>query len=293
LYVYGEGLFTEMRLKNDGEAWSDWMPFDATVDWTLKNMAGLRGVETELKIGSYVITSIDYIYLDIEAVPAVELKMKAVLQGPYAANMGLMTSYLNEQQLLPLNQPYSGAPYFYNGTESVANMTVIPTNVVDWVLVQARSANNVSEVVEQKAAFLLNNGNVVDVNGATNGVQFFNLNENTDYYIGLVHRNHIAVISSAVVNLPNAMTYDFSESANKAMGNEQQVLVSGNVYALIAGDVQADGMIQYADFNAYLQGVAFNGYHNADCNLNGMVSQDDFDLWQPNTSKIGLSIVRY
>ncbi len=59
------------------------------------------------------------------------LDLKAFLEGPYAGNG--MLAYLNFFDYLPFSQPFSGSPWFYNGTESVAT---IPTDdIIDWVLV--------------------------------------------------------------------------------------------------------------------------------------------------------------
>jgi hypothetical protein len=46
-----------------------------------------------------------------------------------------MRTALKDQNILPLTQPYSGAPYLYNGTEA---LTTVPEDVVDWVLIELR-----------------------------------------------------------------------------------------------------------------------------------------------------------
>lgn len=49
LYIYGAGTFSQMRLKNDADAWSAWMPFSSTLSWSLKPLQGIRTVTVELK----------------------------------------------------------------------------------------------------------------------------------------------------------------------------------------------------------------------------------------------------
>lgn len=47
LYIYGD--WAQMRLRNDNGAWTDWQPFQNTLDWTLIPVAGERTVEVEMR----------------------------------------------------------------------------------------------------------------------------------------------------------------------------------------------------------------------------------------------------
>jgi uncharacterized protein YkwD len=67
LYIYGE--WEEIRLRNDEGAWSAWMPFQSTMDWTLQSVGGERTVHAEMRTGSESATSSDTIYLNA-ALPA-------------------------------------------------------------------------------------------------------------------------------------------------------------------------------------------------------------------------------
>jgi hypothetical protein len=84
----------------------------------------------------------------------------------------------------------------YNGAESV---TSIPNNdIVDWVLVSLRNEIEKSSTVERRAAFLINDGTIVDIDG-TSALSFPVAPGN--YYIVLEHRNHLSIMSSEKVNL--------------------------------------------------------------------------------------------
>jgi hypothetical protein len=61
LYVYGS--WTEMRIRNDSEAFSAWQPFSNTVAWTLANVNGLRTVNVEMRSGSTTKAASDTITL--------------------------------------------------------------------------------------------------------------------------------------------------------------------------------------------------------------------------------------
>ena len=90
--------------------------------------------------------------------------LKIFLEGPFIGYE--METNLNIQSLIPNNHPFSGYPWNYAGTESVAS---IPNaDIVDWVLVELRDTTEAqyaagSTMIAQQAAFLLNDGSVVGI----------------------------------------------------------------------------------------------------------------------------------
>ncbi len=125
----------------------------------------------------------------------IKLGLKVYLEGPF--QNGEMTTLLNNLNLIPLSQPYAGAPWNYNGLESV---TEIPDNVVDWVLVDLRestgdaSTATSDKTIAKKAAFLMKDGLVKDINGDQK--LDFAIFIHHNLYVVIYHRNHISVISS-------------------------------------------------------------------------------------------------
>lgn len=221
----------------------------------------------------------------------VTVKATAFLEGAYSG--GSMTTNLSTNQQLPLVQPFSTAPWNYFGTETVQSYASLPANTVDWVLVEVRDAADKTFIIERKAAFLLSNGSVVDVNGITNGVNFNALIEGSNYYVSIKHRNHLGAITANLVQLPNAAPINFTNATTAQSATTQLANVAPGVYALRAGDMNADGIISYSDLNVYLsQLLGLNPYRNADCNLNGTVTLSDFNLMRPNIGTIGLSTLR-
>ncbi|MGC9358520.1 MAG: S8 family serine peptidase, partial [Anaerolineae bacterium] len=58
LYVYGTGIWSEMRLRNNDGAWTGWQPFQSTLNWTLPNTAGEHAVWVEMRdTGSSTVSS--------------------------------------------------------------------------------------------------------------------------------------------------------------------------------------------------------------------------------------------
>ncbi len=214
------------------------------------------------------------------------VQVKVFLAGAYNTATNIMSTNLLTNGNLPLTQPYNTAPWNYTGTENVAS---IPNNVTDWVLIELRDAANNNVVIAQRAAFLMSNGNVQDLDGLS-GVQFTGL-PTGNYYIVVRHRNHLDVMSAAAVNLPSVLTYDFTTSANQALAGQQETV--GSAFALYAGDVNGDGIISVYDYNQYVDESANIGYLISDCTLDGNNTVGDFNAYRPNADKIGVRQIRY
>jgi len=62
LYLYGG--WTEMRLRNESDAWSNWIPFANNSPWQLSYGNGTKTVTVEMLSGSTVVSSSDTIILE-------------------------------------------------------------------------------------------------------------------------------------------------------------------------------------------------------------------------------------
>jgi hypothetical protein len=206
--------------------------------------------------------------------------MRAFLQGAYDSATGAMRTALRSASRLPVAQPYNAAPWNYSGNESVS--TTMPDSLVDWVLVEVRPSPSASAVA-RRAAILLKNGSVVDLDGVS---PIGMTSPSGLYYLVLRHRNHLAVmtVSSQQVSFSSA-TYDFTVAMNSAYGTEPMtgLFGGGAPYGLWAGDVTANGQLAYtgtgndpAAILTILGGTdmtaSVNGYYLADTNLDSVVS---------------------
>ncbi len=225
--------------------------------------------------------------LVISSAPYQVVEFEFFLEGDFDAATGLMRTDLNDAGLVDLSQPYDTAPWNYSGSESVGSL---PTNVVDWVLIEARAESDTS-LVESRAALLTNTGEVVDIDGDT-GVKFYDVVYGSDYFFVVRHRNHLAVLSSGTTSIPASSPIDMSDPAN-VMGG-QLVSVGSGEHALYTGDMDANGLITVQDLNLYLiQSSQVSTYTEGDCNMDGNVTVADFNLYLPNGSLIGHEVVRY
>lgn len=211
------------------------------------------------------------------------LDVKVYLQGPYDGSV--MNTTLNAQNLLPLDQPFNVAPWNYNGNETV--ISIPNSEVVDWILVELRDAADVSlaqngSMIAQKAAFLLNNGQIVDLDGLSN-IPFDN-SISQNLFVVIHHRNHIEIISAnALSKSAGIYHYDFTTSSTQAYEDGQLEIASG-VWGMIAADSDASGLIDEADKDPHWNGQSGNeGYLKSDANLDTQVNnKDKNDFWFPN-----------
>ena len=126
--------------------------------------------------------------------PNVFLNCKIFLDGPY--NSGEMATTLLSQGVIPLTQPFNMPPWNYTVTESVIS---IPTDVVDWVLVELRTTTEASSSVSKKVGFLKKDGNLYSLDGVS-ALDIWGVDAG-DYYVVVYHRNHLSVMSASPVSL--------------------------------------------------------------------------------------------
>ncbi|MCB2219846.1 MAG: Ig-like domain-containing protein [Bacteroidetes bacterium] len=223
------------------------------------------------------------------------VNLKVFMEGPYNTSTDLMETTLNSFNYIPLAQPFNPSlPYYdnaspvwrYTGSESVG---AIPANVTDWVLVQLRDATSPANatsatIVEQKAAFVLNTGVVVGLNGIDPLLFTAAISENL--YVVIFHRNHLGVISASELTLSGgSYSWDFTTGSGQAYGgiNGHKQLEPG-VWGMISADGNGNGLIQNTDETAVWKvDLGQSGYKGGDFNLNGLVQNtDETNYWKVN-----------
>ncbi len=212
-----------------------------------------------------------------------DINIKVILAGPY--NGTDMNTDLNTLGLIPLNQPFNSntnADWYYTGTESVSS---IPANVVDWVLIQIRDASDAASadngtVVDTKAAFLLNDGSIVDLDGTSN-LTFTGISYSSGLFPVVWHRNHLGVISSTrMTRTGGVYTFDFTAAGSAySNSNAGETYLGGGVWGLFSGDASGDGLLDAGDITSWANDAGSQGYFPGDMNLDsqvGNVDKNDF-----------------
>lgn len=215
-----------------------------------------------------------------------------LLEGAYDNSTNLMRTNLRAANLIPTVQPYSGAPWNYSGSEQVANSAAIPSNAVDWVLVEARQNNNNLTLLERRAGFVLADGTLVGTDG-TAGIPFFTLNSGTNYRFTVRHRNHLAVMSASAISFPNTTAYNYTQSSNIFGSTGFLAFLENSKYGLIGADSDGNGVINNADYNRYkAQLNQTNQYLQGDFDLNGTVNINDFPYYQERARRMCVIYIR-
>jgi len=218
-----------------------------------------------------------------------KLNIKAIIEGPF--NGTNMNTRINNGGMLPLSQPYNISPWNYSGTEQVANLP--NSNIVDWILVELRDAPTASQAasgtqIARKAAFLLNNGSIVGLDGSSNLT--FNVSVSQNLFVVLWHRNHLGVMSASPLTLDGGMySYDFTTEAEKAYGSAiAHKQIAPGKWGMFSGDGDANGLIQLLDkTEIWSPNAGKMGYLMGDFNLDGQVdNKDKNEFWLPNLGKV-------
>lgn len=288
-----------------------WVNIPSKVDAT-----SILGSTSTLTAGSLtstseVIPSAYKVYTLAVAQDRVLVSAKIYLQGAW--NGSGLTTNLNTQGVIPLIQPYKNAPFNYSGAESV---TVFPSNITDWVLVELYDSSTPAKLLATRAALLRNDGVIVDLNG-TSPVAFAGFPDD-NYKIGIRHRNHLPILSATSHPLTydeeRTTLYDFTTSQSKAYQNSTITsnaamvnLNNSGKFGLWGGDGNSNGRVSYigvSNDEYYLMAVGMNGllstttqkvYSNGDYNMDGNLSYTDTNSDESFllTTVLGSSGIKY
>lgn len=188
-------------------------------------------------------------------------------------------------------------------TSNDQNGTVVNGDIVDWVLLDLRDATTPTTIIAQRAAFVREDGLIVDVDGVS-PVSFKGLTSG-NYFVDIRHRNHLSV-RTALVQTVNGnaapAVYDFTtalasarDSAANLVNRAMKDLGGGTNWGMWGGNgngnnspvatgwktVRASGganpLVNDYTFllNTGLSGAAgtpvLNVYNNADYNMDGTI----------------------
>ncbi|MBK6965459.1 MAG: hypothetical protein IPH20_16395 [Bacteroidales bacterium] len=150
--------------------------------------------------------------------------------------------------------------------------------IADDVQVELHSAENYSNVV-----FTSDNCNVNSL--GLSGL-LIPASLNGSYYIVVRHRNSIETISATPVSFAgNVISYDFTDLASKAYGNNMLQMADGK-WAFYAGDVNQDGSVDTGDMSPVDNdaGAYATGYLTTDVNGDEVVDTADMTIVDNNAS---------
>jgi hypothetical protein len=169
-------------------------------------------------------------------------------------------------------------------------VSAIPnSDVVDWVLIELRDATSAAQAtnstsIVRKAAFLLKNGSVVDLNGSSI-LQFPTVSYTHKLYAVVWHRNHLGILSANQLTESGGIySYDFSTALTQVYnGGTGYKEIATGVYGMVAGDADANGVVNTTDYNLWKTNAGKKGYLSTDYNLDRQTeNKDKNDIWLNN-----------
>ncbi len=191
------------------------------------------------------------------------------LEGPYNPSTALMRTDLKSANLIPLQEPYTALGH-HVGNETLNPVVLNAHPVVDWVLVELRSATNNTQILATRAALLLSDGRVTDVDGVS-PVSFSEIAGS--YQVAIRHRNHLGVLANTVYQLslvPTTVDYNLV-----GLYGTQPVGTMSGKRVLWMGDANSDAIVNAADRSiAWNERNSFQ-YVGSDVDLNGVCDAAD------------------
>lgn len=124
--------------------------------------------------------------------PELQANLTIQLEGAYegGSEMDVESGFFNN---IPMDQPFDVSPWDFN--DDVDDLTSIPSDVIDWVLVELRNNTTATSIETRKAAFVNEDGEIVNLDGNQFTIEVAEGN----YYIVIHQRNHLPIMSKTEV----------------------------------------------------------------------------------------------
>ena len=240
----------------------------------------------------YTVNDVQRGYPDCDCVgQTVVVSAKALLQGPYDAQNGLMKDDLRAGGLIPLVEPYTGllyevAPGSLAGGDAVdpsVLMVTGPDAIVDWAVLELRAGNDGAVPASTRYVLVQRDGDIVEPDGVS-PVRFA---VPYGYYrLAVLHRNHMGVVEGGGPfnngNYFELTAVDFTDPGLVVHADPGARLMNNGVMLLRNGDTSFNDDLRYVggnnDRDPILQLIGGSvptnimaGYHIEDVNLDGVV----------------------
>ncbi|NQY30858.1 MAG: hypothetical protein HRT69_15500 [Flavobacteriaceae bacterium] len=234
------------------------------------------------------------------------LELTAILQGamlnPNTGEETWMRDDLRIAGLVPIASPYTPDAI----QAGVLDITGAKA-VVDWVLIELRSATDNTSIITTMDGLLLRDGSIVSTDGVSSVMMFANTGS---YYVSIKHRNHLGIMSNSTITISNTGTaVDFTDANNQiTYGTDAQTSLGmpTGIVGMWTGDVNGDGILQYTgatpdtpsilsnvlnDVGNFLNLPTYNvtGYNANDVDMNGGAQYTGAAPDSPNLLKNTLS----
>ncbi len=219
------------------------------------------------------------------------LDAQVLLEGCYDSSNELMHDDLREDNLVAATEPFSQMDGYefpimdmigLRMADSAAVLSQTGANaIVDWVFIEIRDKDNPALLLTTQPALLNRQGKIVGMNGQT-PPQLVGITSG-EYHVAIRHPNHIGIMTAEPVLLGNnSTTLDFRH--HEPYNNGAKLLLNG-FYALYAGDLDGNGVINSADRSTAWNERNSIGRFLSDGNMDGKVDSADRSIPWNNRNK--------
>jgi peptidoglycan hydrolase-like protein with peptidoglycan-binding domain len=209
-------------------------------------------------------------------------ELKVFLGGAYNPATGLMSTSLNDQNLIPLIEPYTELGYSPDNNYAEIESSVLDATgndaIVDWVIVETRSNTEPMETLFSEAALIQADGDIVGLDG-TSPLSYQLINGPT--YFVIKHRNHLPIMNAEEILMEGGVNTQIDFTNMSLFGTNSSKVVNG-AQVMWPGDVNGDSNVIYAgednDKDVILSNLGDNPndvesqvYMQSDINMDGQV----------------------
>lgn len=228
------------------------------------------------------------------------VRIKAYLAGAMIGigpNESLMRDNLRGANFIPTSSPYQIASSLNpgGGTGQSSNSQVNPSllevsgnnAIVDWVLVEIRSALEPRVIVASFPSMLQRDGDLIMANTGSDILNVAGLQEGF-YYVRISHRNHLGIMTAEPIYLKvgDVPLIDFTSASSPVYSGNSGRKLEGGKMRLWSGDLNSDKRVIYqGPYNdvfklfsdvlthpmntSNLANYIRIGYENSDINMDG------------------------
>ncbi|MEM7657388.1 MAG: SdrD B-like domain-containing protein [Bacteroidota bacterium] len=216
--------------------------------------------------------------------PDAKVAVQVLMEGTYDPTTDEMTTDLNANGELPLTQPFDNTAQAYTGTESVPS---IPSNdITNWVMVEARDADDPTQVIDKRACFLDKTGLLRDLDGVS--LPQMSIPTGKNCFLAIYAPGHLGAMCALPIRRRGRVYYaDMCSAESKIYqmlsvpGSPIKILGTNRV-GLISGDTDQDNVINSLDLQSILSNYYLPGAQPTDVNCDNLTDPTDLNKAQSN-----------
>ncbi len=213
-----------------------------------------------------------------------ELSLRCFLEGAFDPTTSLMRDDLRTKGLIPVANPWSLTPDIPAAALAVSGNNAL----VDWVQVEIRAADDLTNILQTTSGLLQRDGELVDYDGVSPITVDNNLP--AEFYIVVFHKSHLPAMTPTVLTANNGLlSYDFTAQDSYGNGGIGQKELASGVWGLCSGNGSGDRDINGLDNQLWhSENGIFNIYSPQDFNLDADINSSDKILWTINNGIFSL-----